>query len=45
MTVNTWLIEIIENSFLKVSRLFSHIVQSVPLVLLQACFKKAGIQF
>ena len=34
-----------ENSFSKVSRLFSHITQSVLLVLLQGCFKKVGIQF
>ena len=35
----------IENSFSKVSRLLSHIAQSVLLLLLQGCFKKAGIQF
>ena len=35
----------VENNFSKVSRLFSHIVQSVLLVLLQGFFKKAGIQF
>ena len=36
---------IIENNFSKVSRLFSQIVQSVLLVLLQGRFKKADIQF
>ena len=35
----------IENSFSKVSRLFSHIVQNVLLVLLLGCFKKTDIQF
>ena len=35
----------VENNFSKVSRLFSHIVRSVLLVLLQGLFKKAGIQF
>ena len=35
----------VENNFSKVSRLFSHIVQSVLPVLLQGFFKKAGIQF
>ena len=36
---------IIENSFSKISRLFSHIAQSVLLLLLQGFFKKAEIQF
>ena len=36
---------IIENSFSKVSKLFPHITQNVLLVILQGCFKKAGIQF
>ena len=36
---------IIESSFSKVSILFSHITQSVLLILLQGCFRKAGIQF
>ena len=35
----------VENNFSKVSRLFSHIVRHVLLVLLQGFFKKAGIQF
>ena len=34
-----------ENSFSKVSRLFSHTTQSVLLILLQGWFKKAGIEF
>ena len=45
MTVNTTTWWITENSFPKVSRLFSHIMQSVLLEVLQGCFKKAGIQF
>ena len=36
---------IIENSFSKVSRLFSHIAQSVVLVSLQGCFEKVDLQF
>ena len=34
-----------ENSFSEVSRLFSHIGQSVLVLILQGCFKKVGIQF
>ena len=41
MLQRDWIVEI---SFSKVSGLFSHILQSV-LLLLQSCFKKAGIQF
>ena len=36
---------IIEHSFSKVFRLFSHVTHIVLLVLLQDCFKKVGIQF
>ena len=43
MTTYCQLIE--ENSFSKCSRLFSHIMQSILLVLLEGCFKKAGIPF
>ena len=42
MLQRDWIVEI---SFSKVSGLFSHILQSVFLLLLQSCFKKAGIQF
>ena len=36
---------VIENSFLKVSKLFFHIAQRVLPVLFQSCFKKTSIQF
>ena len=36
---------IMAKSFSKVLRLFSHITQSVLLVLIQGNFKKGGIQF
>ena len=35
----------VKNSFSKISILFSHIAQSVLLVSLRGCFKKADIQF